>query len=171
MNPFLVAPGIRFDDYVFSEPRPLIEVAVPKCCGLLVVLIRDPNWSPKPFQPLCFQEFGNNARENFLAFDPIRLARTRQADTLFMSVLAMPYSTAAQRRDMRNQLARAYNPFCQARIPVQSELVDKLDELERKNEEQTMQVRLLLTSLNRLFEPQPEPRRRHIGFLPESTAV
>jgi hypothetical protein len=83
----------------------------------------------------------------------------------------MPYSTAAQRRDMRNQLARAYNPFCQARIPVQSELVDKLDELERKNEEQTMQVRLLLTSLNRLFEPQPEPRRRHIGFLPESTAT
>jgi len=167
MNPYMVAPGIRFDDYIFSEPKRLVETAVPKCGGLLAILVRDPNWAPKPFQPLCFREFGNNSQE--ASYDPIRLARIPQADALFVSILAMPFSTAAHRCEIRNKLAQAYNPFCQSSgVPAaQTELALKLDELEKKNEEQTIQVRLLLASINRLFEPQPEPRRRQIGFFPQ----
>ena len=167
MNPYMVAPGIRFDNYVFSEPRRLVEGALPKCGGVLAILIRDPNWAPKSFQPLCFREFGNNSQDTLGMYDLVRLART---DALYVSFLALPFSTAAQRREIRNELAQAYNPYCQTGggAPAsQSELVHKVDELERKNEEQTIQVRLLLASINRLFEPQPEPRRRPIGFLPQ----
>jgi hypothetical protein len=172
MNPYMVAPGIRFDEFVFSDPRRLAETALPKCGGVLVLMIGDPNWAPKHFQPLCFREFGNNSQQ-VLAYDPARLGRTLQAEALFVSILALPFSTAAERCEIRDKLVRAYNPFCQTGgSPVlQSELVHKLDQLERKNEEQTLQVRLLLASINRLFEPQPEPRRRPIGFLPQPLAT
>src|SRR5204863_4090958 len=106
----MVAPGIRFDSYVFSEPRRLVEGALPKCGGVLAILVRDPNWAPKPFQPLCFREFGNNSRDGLGTYDPVRLDR---ADALFLSYVALPFSTAAQRREIQNELARAYNPFYQ----------------------------------------------------------
>jgi len=51
--------------------------------------------------------------------------------------------------------------------PNQNELVRKLDELEKRHEEQTTQFRLVLANINRLFEPQPERPRRPIGFLPQ----
>jgi hypothetical protein len=173
MNPYLVAPGIRFDNYVFGEPRRLTEVAIPKCAGVLAILIRDPNWAPKSFQPLCFREFGNNPQATLPPGDAIRLARISQADELFVSVLALPFSTAGQRREILDELIRAYNPCCQTVGPplFQNDLVHKLDELEKKNEEQTIQVRLLLDSIHRLFGPQAEPRRRTIGFLPEPAAT
>jgi hypothetical protein len=161
MNPYLVAAGIRFNDYVFSEPRRLVEWAPPKCAGVCAILARDANWAPKPFQPLCFLEFGNNS-------DLRRLARTPNTDALFVSAIAMPFSTSAQRTEVRNQLVWAYNPIWEAGTgaTAQSDLAHKLDELERKHEEQTTQFRLLLASINRLFEPQTEmPRHRAIGFL------
>jgi len=165
MNPYLVAAGIRFNDYVFSEPKHIVEWAPPKCGGVCVILARDAAWAPKPFQPLCFVEFGNNS-------DLRRMSRMPNIDALFVSAIAMPFSTSAQRSEVRNQLAWAYNPLWQASAgPVQSDLAHKLDELERKHEEQTTQFRLLLASINRLFEPQTEmPRRRSIGFLPPTSA-
>jgi len=162
MNAYLGVAGIRFNDYVFSEPRRLVEWTPPKWAGICVILARDSNWAPKPLQPLFFLEFGNNS-------DLRRLARMPNTDALYVSALAMPYSTSAQRSEVRNQLVWAYNPVWQAGAApaVQGELAHKLDELERKHDEQTTQLRLLLASLNRLFEPPIEvPRRRAIGFLP-----
>jgi hypothetical protein len=95
-------------------------------------------------------------------------------DSLFVSALAMPFSTSGQRSEARSQLVWAYNPVWQATggSPVQSELAHKLDALEKKHEEQTTQLRLLLASLNRLFEPPTQPQRRTIGFLtPPAAAV
>ena len=51
---------------------------------------------------------------------------------------------------------------------MQNELVRKLDVLEKKHNEQTTQFQLLLASINRLFEPQPERPHRPIGFLPQA---
>src|ERR1700730_1499170 len=93
--------GIRFNDFMFSEPVPLSAWAAPKFAGLFVVLVRDTNWAPKQFQPLCFREFGNNARGP-LAAESIRLPAN--AGLLFVSVLPMPFSSSAQRCDARNQL-------------------------------------------------------------------
>src|SRR6266849_2269391 len=166
MNTYLYAAGIRFNDHTFSEPRRLVEWVQPKCAGICVILAGDPNWAPKPLQPLCFCEFGNNS-------DLRRLARMPNAEALFVSALAMPFSTSAQRSEVRNQLVCAYNPVWQgsAGSAVQCELAYKLDELEKKHEEQTTQLRLILASINRLFEPHTEPKRhRAIGFLPQPVA-
>src|SRR5256885_16010927 len=126
MNSYLISSGIRFNDYMFSEPRRLVEAGRPKCGGLLVILATDPGWAPKPFQPLCFREFGNNSQETLGMYDLIHLAGT---DSLFVSFLALPFSTVAQRREIRNELAQAYNPYCQTGgAPAsQSELVHKVD--------------------------------------------
>jgi len=113
MNPYIVAPGIRFNDHVFSEPIRLFEGVLPKCGGIFVILVRDPNWAPKHFQPLCFREFGNNSPDTLLTYHPIRWARVADPDALFVSVLPMPFSSAAQRCDVRNQLVWAYNPVYQ----------------------------------------------------------
>src|SRR6266852_6714264 len=167
MNTYLVVAGIRFNDYLFSEPRRLVEWVPPKCAGIGALLARDPNWAPKPLQPLCFCEFGNNA-------DLRRLARMPNMEALFVSALAMPFSTSAQRSEVRNQLVWAYNPVWQtsAGSALQSELSHKLEELERKHEEQTAHLRLILANINRLFEPQGEPkRRRAIGFLPQPAGL
>ncbi len=162
MNPYLVVAGIRFNDYVFSEPRPLAEWTPPKCAGICAILARDPNWAPKAFQALCFWEFGNNS-------DLLRLARMPHTETLFVSALPMPFSTSVERAEVRNQLVLAYNPVWQisAGSAIHGELAFKLVELEKKHEEQTTQLRLLMASVTRLFEPQAEPKRyRTIGFTP-----
>jgi hypothetical protein len=164
MAAYMAGPGIRFNDFMFSEPVPLSAWTPPKFAGLLVVLAPDPNWAPRPFQPLCFSEFGNNVRSPLAG--PLRLPN---AGPLFVSVLPMPFSSSAQRSEARNQLVWAYNPVYQANsAPGEHELVRKLDELEKKHDEQTTQFRLLLASINRLFEPLPEPPRRPIGFLPQT---
>ena len=79
----------------------------------------------------------------------------------------MPFSTSAQRVQLNNELIWAYNPTWQAHAPTSAGgFARKLDELERKHDEQTTQFRLLLASIGRLFEPGVEPRRRPIGFVP-----
>jgi hypothetical protein len=165
MNSYLVGTGIRFNDCMFSEPAPLSNLAAPKCGGLFVLLAGDTSWAPRPFQPLCFGEFGNNAR-GLLATDSIRLPAN--CGPLFISVLPMPFSSSAQRREVRNQLVWAYNPVYQGSAPAPNDLARKLDELEKRHEEQTTQFRMLMASINRLFEPLPVPPRRPIGFLPET---
>jgi len=160
----MVGPGIRFNDFMFSEPVPLSAWTPPKFAGLFVLLAGDSNWAPRPFQPLYFGEFGNNA--------PCRSAfgssRVPVQGGLFISVLPLPFSSSAQRLEARNQLVWAYNPVYQpAGAPPPNELAHKLVELEKKHEEQSTQFRLLLASLNRFFEPLPEPaNRRPIGFQP-----
>lgn len=166
MNSYMVGPGIRFNDFMFSEPFPVNNSPAPKCAGLFVILIRDGNWAPRQYQPLYFGEFGNNTR-GALASDFVRLPA--QAGPLFVAVLPMPFSSSAQRCEARNQLVWAYNPaYQESAPPPQSELVRKLNEMEKKHEEQSTQFHMLLASLNRFFEPLPEPTRRPIGFLPQT---
>jgi hypothetical protein len=161
----MVASGIRFNDYLFTEPRHLGDWVPPKYAGVFAILTLDPNWAPKPFQPLCFGEFGNNSR----------LAETTRGGNLFVSVLPMPFSTTDQRSAARNQLIWAYSPLWQAKEApsAPAELARKLEELERKHEEQTTQFQLLLSNINKLFEPPPGPpaRRRSIGYLPQSATA
>jgi len=104
--PSYLLPGVRFNDCVFSDPVRLADWTPPSCGGIVVVLAHDSNWAPKPFRPLYFAEFGNNSGRG-LSAPPAR-------DPLFAAVLALPYSTTAQRRALRDELVSAYNPACQA---------------------------------------------------------
>src|SRR5690242_12491193 len=99
MDSRFVSPGIRFNDCFFSEPIPLTLWAAPKYAGLCVILAGDPNWAPKPLQPLFFGEFGNNTQE-------MRLPKVDGG--VFVAVLPLPFSTMAQRWALRQELIRAY---------------------------------------------------------------
>jgi hypothetical protein len=163
--------GIRFNDCVFSEPTSLSHWTPPRCAGLYTILVADPNWAPKPFQPLYFGEFGNNG-----AGGPSEKGRDFAArlpgQEVFLAVLPMPFSTTAQRLMLRNELIWAYNPPCS--IPAgqtagPAELVQKLDELERRHQEETAELRLLFASARAGLDP-PQPRRR-IGFYPASQSA
>jgi hypothetical protein len=85
----------------------------------------------------------------------------------------MPFSTTAQRRELRNELVWAYNPECQAdgNLLPQGELATKLGDLEKKHREQTAEVMLLLTNINQSFQPPPETPRHRIGFMPHTDAI
>jgi hypothetical protein len=165
-----IVPGIRFNDCMFSEPIAVAGWIPPRWAGLFAILVNDPNWAPKALRPLYFGEFGNNSPLAALGLDYPHLLAAAQGKTLLVAVLPMPFSTTAQRRDLRNELVGAYNPECQhdgAMLP-QSELATKLGDLEKKHREQTAQVMLLLTNINQSFQPPPETPRRRIGFMPQS---
>lgn len=162
---YLFPPGVRFNDCIFSEPVRLAEWAPPGSAGILAVLARDGNWAPKPFQPLYFSEFGNDAR---CSPESRGVPAGAMGGNLYVAVLLIPFSTAQQRTALRNELVAAYNPVCQSsRAPSAAELAHRVEELEARHNEQHAQILTLLTSLYRFFEPQPVGRRRPIGFLPQ----
>ena len=160
--------GIRFNDYLFTDPTHLADWKVPKYAGLFVILAKDANWAPKPYQPLYFGEFGNNTPEV-----PVNYPMLPGSDgdaTLFISVLPMPFSSTAQRWALRNELLWAYNAAWQAKEAraAGAGLANQLGVGNTKlYPEQAAQILLHLTGVNNLFDPQPEcePRRR-IGFVP-----
>jgi len=162
-------PGIRFNDYLFTDPVPFLNFRPPGLAGVAVVMARNPQWSPKPLQPLFFSEFGNNAANGALPQLPAQAG----SQDLYISVLAMPYSTASQRRAACKELIVAYNPAWQANGSSASaaELAHKVEELEARQQEQSQQILSLLTYISKLFEPLPVAPRRPIGFLPLEPAI
>ena len=163
-----LAPGIRFNDCVFSEPATLPGATLSRCAGLFVILAEDRNWAPKTFQPLYFGEYGNNPQEYAILQEATRSLKGWQDKTLYLAVLPLPFSTTTQRWALSHELMRAYNPSCQSGPSNQppSELVRRLDALEKTHHEQTAQLLWLRASADYLLGATPE-RRRRIGFLPE----
>lgn len=146
MHCYLVPPGIRFQDYLFTEPVQLSGWRPPKCAGIAVILTRNTQWGPKPLQPLYFGECGN-------------VPRNLHRDDLFIAVLPLPYSSTAQRHTLCHELSAAYNQVTTA------DLSQKIDMLEARQQEQSQQILSLLTYIGRLFEPQAVGPRKPIGFL------
>jgi len=158
----MVHPGVRFDDCLFTEPVPLAAWRPPTCGGIVAILARNSQWGPKPLQPLYFGEFGN-------ATGAANLPMMARRDDLLVSVLPMPYSTAAQRSALCRELIAGHNPACQGNGAMASaaELARKVDELEVRQQEQSQQILSLLTHLAKLFGPQPVGPSKPIGFLPQ----
>jgi len=150
MRSLTVLSGIRFSYYWFSEPVPAGTWREHGCAGVVAVLVRNPHWGPKPLQPLYFGESGN-------------LPSGARRHDLLVAELPMPYSTAAQRRTLCQQLTTAYS------LVSTAELARKVDELEAKQQEQSQQILSLLTYIGKLFEPQPVGPRKPIGFLAAPT--
>ena len=167
MPNFWASPGIRFNDCVFAEPTPLAHWVPPVCAGLFVILARDIHWSPKPFRPLYFGEFGNNEPQGLNSDGWLR--PRGGAEGWFVATLALPFSTTAHRCALRNELVQAYNPIYQSEFARTStrELARKLETIEVRQHEQNTQIIALLHQLNRLLQPQAVPLKRPIGFLPQ----
>jgi hypothetical protein len=170
LGSYLPAPGIRFNDCMFSEPTRLDGWTPPRFAGLFGIFVADPNWAPRPFQPLYFGEFGNNLPASRLLGECGGLIAASRGKTLLVSILPLPFSTTSQRCALRTELIQAYNPLCQSngsQTPPM-DLAYKLHEFEKRHQEQTAQVMLLLANVNKVFEPLPEQPRRRIGFLPQA---
>src|SRR5438034_11811399 len=161
----MVPPGIRFNDCLFTEPTRLADWNAPQYAGLFVILAKDPNWAPKPYQPLYFGEFGNNTPEALLPGKHTPFPGIESDTTLFISVLPMPFSTTAQRWALRNELLWSYHPPWQTGEvrPAGTGLANQLGGADKKPED-AAQILFLLTGVN--LEPQPKQPRRRIGFLP-----
>ena len=156
--------GIRFNDYFFSEPILLAGWTPPQCAGLFSILVHDPNWAPKAFQPVYFGEFGNNSPASATLRECENAVSAGNGRTLFVSVLPMPFSTTQQRWALRSELIRAYNPACQLDIGGNQprDLHLQLAELEKNHQEQ---ITRLMSSTH---APADLPRRR-IGFVTEES--
>ena len=139
MNPYLLASGILLNDCLFTEPVDLSAWRPPQYAGLFAVFVHDASWAPKPLQPFCFGEFGNNAPRTALLGNYNQLVGAANGRKLTIAVYPMPYSTTAQRRVVRDELVWAYNPACRETAPTAAEPQQ---------------------------EQQREPRRR-IGFMPD----
>jgi hypothetical protein len=139
MNPYLLTSGIRLNDCMFTEPVDLSAWRPPQYAGLFAVFVHDASWAPKPLQPLCFGEFGNNAPRTALLGNYNELVGAANGRKLTIAVYPMPYSTTAQRRAVRDELVWAYNPARQETVQAGTEPQQ---------------------------EQQREPRRR-IGFMPD----
>ena len=159
--------GIRFNDCFFGEPVPFANWTPPGCASIYAILVADANWAPRPFQPLYFGEFGNKTSFSAVQREVTNLAPALRRESLLVAVLPLPFSTTGQRWMLRNELIWAYNPPCQVETTRSqpAELVAKLEELERRHQEQTAELRLLFASARGFLPPKPQPRRR-IGFLP-----
>jgi hypothetical protein len=165
---YVAVSGIRFNDCIFSEPTALGHSTLPRCGGVYVILSEDGNWAPKPFQPLYFGEFGNNMTAAVLLREAGRFTAAAHGKSIYLAVLAMPFSTTSQRWALCRELISAYNPVCQTETHTPPlDLMRQLDELEKKHQEQTAQLMWLRASADHLLGPAPE-RRRRIGFLPET---
>ena len=163
------ATGIRFNDCFFTEPVRLTDWICPRFTGLFVVLTCDPDWAPRPFQPLCFGEFGNNSGDPIDRSGYGWLRNANGTKGLCIAMLPLPFSTSGQRAVLRNELIAAYNPVLQGQSATASavDLAHRMDQLEKRYQEQSEQVLMMLGNIHRHFEPQPVPLRRRIGFLPE----
>jgi hypothetical protein len=151
--------GIRFNDCFFSEPVDLNTWTPPKCPGLFGIVAADPNWAPKAFQPLYFGELGNNSPATALLQECMHVKAAAGGRRLLVVVFQMPFSTSQHRWALRDELIRAYNPIFQtgpATTP-RPDLAYKLDELEKKHQEQ-------IHAINAGLDAQPA-RRRQFGFV------
>ncbi len=151
MNPYLSASGIRLNDCLFTEPVDLAGWRPPQYAGLFAVFVNYASWAPKPLQPLCFGEFGNNAPRTALLGNHSELAGAANGRKLVIAVCPMPYSTTVQRRAVRDELIWAYNPVCQVEGHGLSPGVFAFKPYE---------------TVPSPAEPPREPRRR-IGFMPD----
>jgi hypothetical protein len=141
MVAYSLASGIRFNDCMFSEPARLEGWIAPQFAGVYAVLAADPNWAPKAFQPLYFGEFGNATPGSDFFYECAGLVQGAGERTLFVAVLAMPFSTTSQRWAICNELVRAYHPVCQAATALAG---------------------------NRTAIETRTPPRRRIGFMPQT---
>src|SRR5690348_15846934 len=118
---YFVPPGIRFKDYLFTEPVQLNGWRAPDCNGIVVLLARNPEWGPKPLEPLYFGEVSS-------------VPAHARRDDLLIAVLPLPYSSAAQRRALCHELTSSLRPVSAA------ELARKVDVLEARQQEQNQQI-------------------------------
>ena len=161
--------GIRFADYLFTEPIPLDTSLIPYVQGLFVVLIFDFTWAPRQFQPLFFGEVGRRQGSPIARNDYLRWLRTAAGKQLYLAICPIPATHVLALPGIKNHLVDAYDPVCN-REPVETgllsaDVLSRLDTFQEKQKEHDALIRLMVAAFGHMVQPPPEPKRR-AGFLP-----
>ena len=161
------ASGIRFADFVFSEP---IQVEYAICpvasAGIYVLLISDPTWSPRQFQPVYFGEFGVNGQPQMSTAEQMRCLRIASGRSSYLAVHAVPLQHASEVSRVKQELIHQYVPLGNLdSTRGHAESRTRIEDLEKKIAEHEGMLKLLLSSIAQTASNQPEPKKRTAGFL------
>ena len=166
--------GIRFADYVFSEPIPLaICVTEPQRMGVYAVLVPDATWGPRHFQPIFFGVFNGHHQSQLSPDDYRRCLRAAAGKLLYVAAYNMPLvGDPSESQRIQRELVQIYSPLCNhdSADASSAELVRKLDALEMKNQEHEALLKVLLAALGHLVQPTHEIKKRAVGFQTGSAA-
>src|SRR5262249_7647114 len=169
------AAGIRFANYVFGEPVPFsICSPPPQMAGVYVVLVPDPTWRPKQFQPIFFGSFDCQRRCSLSVSEYTSCLRMAAGKGLYLAVYNLsPFYGPLETDRIRRELVQIYSPICNREsVDAHSaELALKLDALEKKNQEYDVLMKVLLAAVGHLVQPQQETKKRTVGFQPEPRAT
>jgi len=166
--------GIRFADYVFSEPVPLaICVTTPQSMGVYAVLVPDATWGPRHFQPIFFGVFNGQRQSQLTPDDYTRCLRAAAGKQLYVTAYNMPLlGDPSELHRVQRELVHIYSPLCNhdPADASSAEFVRKLDALESKNQEHEALLKVLLAALGHLVQPTHEVKKRTVGFQVASAA-
>ena len=159
--------GIRFADYIFSEPVPLTQSSsIPRVVGIYVVLVPDPTWGPWHLQPLLFGEFGGPRQESLNQEQQACCLRAAAGRTLYFAVYTLPLQHASELSRMKHELIEHYNPICNQDAAGSAEIAQKLNTLEKKILEYDAVLRVALAAIGQAGQVPPETKKRIAGFQP-----
>jgi len=159
--------GIRFADYVFSEPVPLAICMAPQRKGVYAVLVPDTTWGPRHFQPIFFGVFNSQHEAQLSPDDYRRCLRAAAGKILYVAAYNMPLlCDPSESHRIQSELVHIYSPLCNhdSAGASSAELVRKLDALETKNQEHEALLKVLLAALGHLVQPTHEIKKKAVGF-------
>src|SRR5262245_19072022 len=114
MNRLLPRPpvGIRFADYVFSNPASLDRFSLPpRSAGLYVILMPDSTCGPWHLQPLFFGEFGPDHQLHMTQAQQMCCLKVAGGRTLYFSLYAVPQPSAWPMSEIKKELIARYRPL------------------------------------------------------------
>src|SRR5262245_62014231 len=121
--------GIRFGNYLFSDPVPMGRFSFfPRSSGLYVVLMPDPSWGPWPFQPLFFGEFGVQREALMSQAQQAYCLKVAAGRILYVAVYGLPEQNGWTTAQIKKQLIEQYRPVSNFEsIDAAAELRYRLD--------------------------------------------
>jgi hypothetical protein len=160
--------GIRFGNYLFSDPVPMGRFSfLPRSAGLYVVLMPDLSWGPWPFQPLFFGEFGVQREALMTQAQQAYCLKVAAGRILYVAVYALPEQHGWTRSQIKKELIERYRPVSNLEsIDTAAELRYRLDSLEKRILEQNAALQLALAAIGQTIQLQPGPKKRILGFQP-----
>ena len=159
--------GIRFADYVFSDPAPLGRFSLPQhAAGLYVLLLPDPGWGPWHFQPLFFGEFGSQREASMSQAQQTCCLKVAAGRSLYFAVYAIPDQHGWATSEIKKQLIGRYQPVSNFEaVDGAVALAQKLDILEHKIAAQDAVLKYALAAIGQMVQlQQPETRKKIAGF-------
>ena len=159
--------GIRFADYIFSNPASLDRFSLPPhSVGLYVILMPDSSWGPWHLQPLFFGEFGPDRQVHMSQAQQICCLKVAAGRSLYFALYAVPDQSGWAISEIKKELVVRYRPVSNLEsLDRTTDLAQRLDSLERKINEQDAVLKLALAALGQTVQlQQPEPKKRIVGF-------